>query len=215
MHRYDMNAFFSRSSDVVAEDHELFRALDRLPTLTPTGPWLAGGALRRTLSRTPLDSDFDFFFASAEQFASFCEGLKARGGWKISENEHNVTFRLPSKAPEPTGQDEFSAYEPELTIQAINTTYYPTLEAVLDSFDFTLCQFGYDGADLVCGDYALWDLGRKRLVTHRITYGTASLRRLLKYTRQGFTACGGSLSEFLEKVASEPSVINRETLYID
>lgn len=215
MQTFSFAAFFARSSDVLPEDHELFQALGRLPQVGSAGPWLAGGALRRTLLGQPLDSDFDFFFASQEQFDTFSATIKTLGAWQVSKNEHSTTFRLPSKAPQPTGEDEFSDYLPEITVQAITTQWYGSLDEVLDSFDFTLCQFGYDGANLVCGDYSLWDLGRRRLVPHRLTYGTASLRRLLKYTKQGFTICGGGLSDFLEKVAADPAVIRRETLYID
>lgn len=215
MQRFDFDTFFARSSDVLAEEHELFRALDRLPAVSENGPWLAGGALRRTLLREPLASDYDFFFASQEQFDGFAAKMKKRGAWLVSKNEHNATFRLPSKGPEPTGENEFSAYQPEIVVQAITTRWYSGIEEVLDSFDFTLCQFGFDGEDLVCGEFALWDLGRKRLVPHRLTFGTASLRRLLKYTKQGFTICGGGLSDFLDKVAADPAVIQRDTLYID
>lgn len=215
MQTFSFDTFFARSSDVLPDDHELFKALDRLPAVSSAGPWLAGGAIRRTLLRQPLDSDFDFFFAAQEQFDAFALALTAAGGWTVSKNEHNTTFRLPSKAPASIGPDEFSGYLPEITVQAITTRWYDNLDDVLNSFDFTICQFGYDGTRLVAGDYALWDLGRKRLVPHRLTYGTASLRRLLKYTKQGFTICGGGLSDFLEKVAADPSVIQRETLYID
>ena len=211
----DFATFFARSSDVIEDDHELFQALDRLPDVSEKGPWLAGGAIRRTLMKTPLESDFDFFFASQEQFDAFGTSLKSKGAWLVSKNDHNATYKLPSKAPEPKGEDDFTPYQPEIVIQAITTKWYADLSEVLDSFDFTICQFGYDGSHLVCGDYALWDLGRRRLVPHKITYGTASLRRLLKYTKQGFTICGGGLSDFLEKIAADPSVINRETLYLD
>jgi hypothetical protein len=215
MQTFDFDIFFSRSSDILAEEHELFQALDRLPQVSDVGPWLAGGALRRTLLRQPLESDFDFFFASEGQFDLFCKRVKEKGGWQVSSNEHNTTFRMPSVAPKSVGEDEFSPYLPEIEIQAITTQWYDSLEAVLDSFDFTLCQFGYDGKRLVCGDYSLWDLGRKRLVPHKITFGTASMRRLLKYTNQGFTICAGGLANILEQVVAEPEIIRAETQYLD
>ncbi|NUB28516.1 hypothetical protein GAY30_27205 [Azospirillum brasilense] len=213
--RLNFDEFFSRSADALSEDSELGMALARLPKVSADGPWLAGGALRRTLMRQSLDSDFDFFFASDVQFNKFCEAIKKAGGWQVSKNDHNTTFRLPSVAPEPTGEDEFSPYKPELTIQAITTQWYESPEAVVESFDFTLCQFAYDGTDLICGDYALWDLGRKRLVPHRLSFATSSLRRLLKYTKQGFTICGGGLANLLEQVLERPEIIHAETQYID
>ena len=207
--------FFSRHADVLPEDSELEQALARLPTLSDVGPWLAGGALRRTLMRQPLSSDFDFFFASEGQFNRFCEQMKGRGAWIVRKNDHNTTFRLPSEAPKPTGEDEFEPYKPEIEIQAITTQWYDSLEQVLDSFDFTICQFGFDGVRLVCGDYSLWDLGRRRLAPHKITFGTASMRRLLKYTNQGFTICAGGLSNILQQVVDEPGIIQAETQYLD
>lgn len=215
MQTFSFAEFFARSPDVLEENHELFKALDRLPPIGANGPWLAGGAIRRTLLRTPLDSDFDFFFASQEQYDTFHKAMLSKGAVVVSKNEHNTTFRLPSVAPTPLGEDLFSEWEPDINVQAITTQWYADLAAVLDSFDFTLCQFGYDGETLCCGDFSLWGAGRKRLVVHKITYGAASLRRLLKYTKQGFTICGGGLADFLEKIAADPSVINRETLYID
>lgn len=215
MQVFEFDEFFGRHADVIAEDHELFKALDRLPPLSNVGPWLAGGALRRTLLRQPLESDYDFFFASEGQYNLFCEKVKAAGGWQVHKNEHNTMFRLPSVAPKSVGEDEFSDYLPEIEIQAITAQWYDSLEDVLESFDFTLCQFGYDGTRLVCGDYSLWDLGRKRLVPHKITFGTASMRRLLKYTNQGFTICAGGLSNILEQVVAEPEIIKAETKYLD
>ena len=40
--------------------------IDRVYEALGNGAWLAGGAIRRTLIGHALDSDFDFFFKSAE-----------------------------------------------------------------------------------------------------------------------------------------------------
>lgn len=215
MQRFSFADFFSRSSDFLKEGSPLDVVLARFPALSVEGPWLAGGSLRRTLLHSPLDSDFDFFFASEDQFKSFDAALKAKGCQVLYSNEHNVTYRMESVNSKSVGEDEFSDPSPELKIQAIIIRWYSSLDDVLDSFDFTICQFGYDGVDLVCGDYALWDLGRRRLVPHKITFGTASVRRLLKYTSQGFTLCAGSATSFLEQVAANPSSIQSDIKYID
>lgn len=211
----NFDEFFSRSSDVLAENSELEKALSRLPALSKEGPWLAGGALRRTLSKQPIESDFDFFFRSKEQADEFIAKVKASGGWQVSTNKNNTTLKLPSEGPKSVDIDTFEPAQPEIKIQAVTMTFYPDLAAVLDSFDFTICQFGYDGTDLYFGDYALWDLGRKRLVPHKITYATSSLRRLLKYTKSGFTICGGGLAHMLDAVVQNPAIIQADTLYID
>ena len=215
MQRYDIEDFLARQSVTDFHDSDLGKTLSRLPVMLPGGPWIAGGALRRTLSGQSLSSDFDFFFASQEQFDAFCKEIKDAGGWQVSANDHNATLKMPSVRPEPIGDDEFSPYLPEIEIQAIKTRWYANIDDVLDSFDFTICQFGYDGEHLVCGDYSLWDLGRKRLVPHRLTFAVASFRRMLKYTRQGYTICGGGIANMLEQVTADPAIMRAETQYID
>lgn len=189
----------------------LFEALKRLPSLGEFGPWVAGGAVRRTFLGSKLDTDIDFFFADSMQYNAFKSDLQAMGGLLKSENDQNSTFILPaiglSGSP--------SKISPELKIQLIKITYYSNLNDVLDSFDYTICQFGYDGTNFVVSDFAMVDLANKKLVPHKITYGVSSLRRLLKYTNQGFTVCAGGLAEILKQVSENPSVIQQEIQYID
>lgn len=201
-----------RNSDEELGSTDLGRALSRLPKATVKGPWLGGGAIRRALIGRAQESDFDWFFASSEQKDAFVDSVKLAGGWVVSENQHNVTLKLPSVAPDP---DEGTPYYSEIVVQAITTRYYASAAEVVDSFDFTICQFAYNGENIVCGDYALWDLGRMKLVPHKLTFATASMRRLLKYAAQGFTVCRGGLANFLAQVADDPRVIEAETMYID
>jgi hypothetical protein len=195
------------------EETVLHKALSRLPALSENGPWLAGGAIRKTIQCAALDSDFDFFFKDQEQLDNFAEGLQEKGARLLVSNDKNEKWILPTEIPEDTEGENI--YLPEMEIQLIKFQFYESAEAVIDSFDFTLCQFAYDGENLFMSDFALWDVARKKIVPHKITYGTSSLRRLMKYANQGFTACGGCLSEILEQVVRDPSVIQSETLYID
>jgi hypothetical protein len=193
---------------------DLAKTLERLPKPSSEGPWIAGGAVRRTIQCKTLDSDFDFFFASADQTEKFAADLVSLGGQLRGKNEKNQTYILPSKVV--GGDNETPLTQlPELKIQLITFQYFASAEQVIDSFDFTLCQFAYDGSKLYMGDFSLWDVARKRLVPNRISYATSSLRRLLKYANQGFTVCGGALSEILQQVVQNPQIIEADTLYID
>jgi hypothetical protein len=191
----------------------LYRALHRVPQLSEKGPWIAGGAVRRTIEGKKLDSDFDFFFASKEQETEFAKGLAEMGAKLLKENDKNHVYILPSSIPESDDGDK--KYLPEMKIQLINFAYLASAEAVIDNFDFTLCQFAYDGATIYMGDFSLWDVARKKLVPHKISYATSSLRRLMKYANQGFTVCGGALSTILQQVVENPSSIQADNLYID
>lgn len=41
------------------------------------------------------------------------------------------------------------------------------------------------------------------------------MRRLIKYTKQGFYACNGTMSTFLEKVIENPSMLETRFQYVD
>ncbi len=194
---------------------ELNTVLAFLPPLSPAGPWLAGGALRRTISGQPLDSDFDFFFASKEQLEEFSKAIRNEPNIRVlKERQNQNNLQLLLELSEEMGVDK-GIFQKNITVQCISIGFYNGIEAVLDSFDFTICQFGFDGQQLYCGDYALWDLARKRVVVNKITYPVASVRRLIKYTGQGFYACAGCLKQILETVVAEPRLIENSTLYID
>lgn len=210
-----LDTFWDRYGRKEYEETDFARALERLPAVTPLGPWIAGGSVRRLLLNESQDTDFDFFFRDEAQFEDFCKAMESRGASSVNENDFNVTFMLPKKKPEPIGDDEFSSGGPELKVQAIRIAFFGSLAETIDSFDFSICQAGFDGQRLVLGDWTLFDLASKRLVPGKISYGTSSLRRMIKYARQGFTICGGGLANMLEQIADNPEIIQSKVEYID
>lgn len=204
---FDIGTIWTRSNDGPFAESDLSKVLDALawPAVTSKGPWIAGGALRRTLANTPLESDFDFFFRDADQLADFAVGLEKIGLIKTRETTHHVQY-----------SGYLAAAARQVEIQCIRFRYYNTAEEVIASFDFTICQFAFDGERLTCGEYALWDLGRRRLVINRITYPVSTMRRLLKYTKQGFRACGGCLASILTETAQSPELLTQlDIQYVD
>ena len=186
--RFNLGEFCARSGHDPAELYRVTAAL-------PKGGWCAGGALRRTLAGMPLDSDFDFFFRSADELATWEKGLPPSLKL-VRETDHHKHWR---------GAIEGS--ELPVDIQAIRFRFYDSAEAVIDSFDYTITQFALDGGSLVTTSYALWDLGRRKLAIHKVTYPVATLRRMLKYTRQGFTACAGCMATLMRETASNPDAL--------
>jgi hypothetical protein len=213
--RFSVAEFWQRYGRQDFDETEFAKALARLPAVKQEGPWVAGGSVRRLISRLPQDSDFDFFFHDEAQFDAFCEDMKKRGATRENESDFNVTFELPAAKAKSLGEDEFSPAGPALKVQAIRVGLFENLNACIDSFDFSICQCGYDGDDLVFGPWTLFDIANKRLVPGRLSYGASSLRRLIKYARQGFTICGGGLADMLEQVVEHPEIIQREVEYVD
>jgi len=167
--------------------------------------WLAGGALRRTITAESIigKSDFDFFFKNEEAFVDMLTAFSEMGFIIKRENDANKTLE---------GKVKLGEEEKTIIVQLIKIQFYQTVDALLDSFDFTLCQFALDTktGTFYCGDTSMFDAARRRIVVHKVTYPVASLRRLIKYTSQGYYACHGCLSTFLEKVREiQPSAENQ------
>lgn len=195
--RLDFEAFCSRS------DHDL-KPLRFVLDQLPKGAWVAGGAIRRTLAGHALDSDFDFFFrdevALVEWELALPSSLRL-----VRETQHHKHWR-----------GLLEGMERPVDIQAIKFAFYDSAEAVIDSFDYTITMFALDGTDLVTTPEALWDLGRKRLAIHRVTYPVATMRRMLKYGKQGFTACAGCMATLFRETAKSPEALaNIDIEYVD
>lgn len=195
--RINFDSFCARS------DHstdELKRVLDALPKKG----WIAGGAIRRTLMGQPLDSDFDFFFRNEVELEDFERGLP--GSMRlVRETAHHKHWRGPVE-----GSDL------PIDVQAIKFAFYADAESVIDSFDYTITMFALDKGDLVTTPEALWDLGRRRLAIHRVTYPVATMRRMLKYGKQGFTACAGCMATLFRETASSPEALSQLDIeYVD
>ncbi len=199
MHRYDLEEFVSRMMDgsTYPDDIPAFNKL------TPDGPWLCGGALRRLITKEKMDSDFDYFFKDEAQLEAFKKHIQETYGIIDEKNSDlNVSLKI-----------KFN--NKEVPVQLIKIGYYKNVEECLQSFDFTICQCGTDGKHLVVGDYTLWDLGRKRLALNELTYGASTVKRMIKYTKQGYTACQGVIVDILERIAADKNLIQATVEYVD
>jgi hypothetical protein len=176
------------------------------PKVEVDGPWLAGGALRRILTGDSLDDgDFDYFFKNSGQQQLFHEQL-IRKGAKVLRNEDHVTEYEVRMLDAKT-----------MKVQAIKMKYFPTVREMLQDFDYTCCMIAYDGLDIHYGEWTLWDNARKRLVVNKIQYPVASLRRLVKYTSQGYYACQGTMMDIATTIHTMDPIDfkNSEIKYVD
>ena len=166
--------------------------------------WLGGGALRRTLIRQPLDSDFDWFFYDADAMKSFVDNAKTKGLKVTKETKHHTQL-----------EGVLEGTDLPVVVQAIHFTY-GDIQHFIDSFDYTISQFMYDGVYLYTTDYSLWDLGRKKLALNKVTYPVATMRRMLKYTNQGFTACAGCMADLYKMTVESPTAMGELDIeYVD
>jgi hypothetical protein len=196
-HIYDLQGIAARCD---LTEHPLFELISHFGESDDY--WIAGGAARAFMLNLPITTDVDFFFKKQEAFDAFVEKFGGDQSKRLAATDHHTTFKV-------------QIGETFYKVQAIKIGFYPTIEACLDSFDFTICQLAAHKGKLYVGQYMMSDLARKRLVLHKLTYGAATVRRLLKYTKQGFTACRGCIVSLLRAVGDDPAVINSDIQYID
>lgn len=164
--------------DLIKLEQETF--IGQRPIVSPTKDvWIAGGAIRQWFNDGELVTDIDVFGKNQESLDNFISE-KLWAAKKISEQNHLSSFSL-------NGQ----------LIQVIKYNYYDSIHNLLDSFDFTVCQFAWDGKTVYSTEAAIVSVLRKHLRVHQITKELAadSLRRAFKYQRKGYIPCLGTLKD--------------------
>lgn len=164
--------------DLIKLEQETF--IGQRPIVSPTKDvWIAGGAIRQWFNDGELMTDIDVFGKNQESLDNFISE-KLWAAEKISEQNHLSSFSL-------NGQ----------LIQVIKYDYYDSVHNLLDSFDFTVCQFAWDGKTVYSTEAAIVSVLRKHLRVHQITKELAadSLRRAFKYQRKGYIPCLGTLKD--------------------
>jgi len=208
-HIYDFRHFLGRSYDT--EDILLLSLIAKLSDAgvilkMEGGPWLAGGAVRRTLAAEDMKgTDLDLFFEDEIQADKVEEVVSKMGEVKLLGKKEGRVSDYLWQIDKDT----------QIKIQIVRMMYYSKPEDVLDFFDFTICQALTDGKTLMVGQNTLWDLARRRLAIHKVTYGVSTVRRMLKYNNQGFNTCPGMIADLLEQIAQNPEAIHREVKYVD
>ena len=145
---------------------------------------IAGGAVRDSLFGNEY-SDIDIFGLTKEDLDLFVKLNLSKGhGYKLVYFNDNLrTYR-----------------KGKIKVQIIYREY-EKLTDIIDSFDFTVCQFMYDGEKVICNPSGLLDVHHKRIVINHLEplFVFDSLRRVQKYIQKGYTICNGGIKDILDK----------------
>lgn len=155
------------------------------PIDCPENAVIAGGAIRRWFVGREELSDVDVFFKSEEDLKKYEESLE-KIGFKIAMKGSNA-----------------STYERDrVLVQCIKIKYYQNIQDLFDMFDYTVCQFAWDGQKIYTTSEALISVLRGHLAVHKITkeYSVDSLRRAFKYAKKGYWPCLGTLQEISNSI---------------
>ncbi len=182
------------SSDVYAVYDSLLNLLN--PFLSSDDKekkcWIAGGAVRRMYFGESLCSstgDIDIFFSSVQYYNEIEAGIKTVGSkyycpelQLVSTTKFGRTYRWQGKH-----------------IQFITKAFYPDLRSVLDDFDFVCCQFGMASTGIIYAPWeAITDAENKELKIHRRGTTIQMFKRIVKYSRLGFTVPSETMMEFFD-----------------
>lgn len=179
----------------VNQDSELFRVLRFLPRAQEDGPWLAGGSVWKAIENRPITHDLDFFFQNQAQCAQWIRTLNSIPyvhhivGEK--ENRYNRTYQF---------HVHDKGYNKTVSVQCIHFKFWNSLQELLEGFDFTACQFGFDGRKLFTGDTAFDDVRDRVIRFNKVHDSVATGIHLDKYVKQGFKIPASEQQKFDEIV---------------
>lgn len=175
--------------------------LEKLPEDIQKKVAVAGGAVRDKLLDAEI-KDIDLFVEDKETEDKLMAFLKEKG------KEGNTNSQLANY----TFEGKW--------IQVIRSKYYnmQTTE-VIDSFDFTICMAMVTiDHGLRVGQYFYEGVATKHLRVHSLPFPLASLERMQKYIKKGYTACNGTILELtkaLQRVNLDNDQENSLKFYAD
>lgn len=154
-----------------AEDPYLFFLGNHLDCSIVAGPWIAGGAVWRSVLGEDIDqSDYDIYVRNHDQYIEvFNRIMMLKDASVLFTSENAVTFNWRRK------------------LQIIKHSK-DSIQDVLSSFDFTVCQFGTDGKDIVTiSELNKQDLQKRVLELANPSKLTPKIvPRVAKYMQYGF-----------------------------
>lgn len=167
-----------------------------------SGPWVAGGCLRKVMDGTPQNnSDIDVFFPNNRMLLwamiLFDANLKA-GGLFTNQEKYPLNMRVISKSENKGASVNYkvSCGDQMWIIQFVTVAFHKSAEALLSTFDFRACMWVTDGRTMLHDEGALEDTKNKVLFVMNPPKSPKP-HRLTKYIIDGYTPLPGTLAAML------------------
>lgn len=177
------------------------------------GVWLAGGAIRRAIcGHNIIDGDFDIYVKKEflQKTLDICNSVstftsspkktwytpkavptpaptlkaKSLGKKNLTKDDWDIDISISKDCFNKVERVTYDFVINTLKVQ-INDGYGETLEEVLKTFDFTCCQFGYDGKKVSSMQDAIEDT-RKGKLSFTGTEGIFTVARAFRFQEMGF-----------------------------
>lgn len=180
-------------------------ALNLLPMMRPDYRWIAGGSVLRALTgESVFDGDIDVYFKNEQALKIFKADLKIKCASTLATEGESIyceycSINRPGK--------------PSLRIQLVKFEYYDNPQAVIDSFDLTICQCLWDGKNIIAGANTLNHIAMRQLHPHNVRYPVSFFARYHKYEARGYHMFNDVMAEILHKIAENPKIIDDYNFY--
>lgn len=185
MIEHSFSAFVSRASLRLTEVESFLETIDGADIVTADKCWIVGGSVRRAVEGIESRADLDLY-GTADGIAALRERLTKTGfEIRLVRGKHTLFKR------------------DTIRVDVSERVHYPSPEACLANFDFTICQFAafYRRGELrlMHGDFSVLDLGHRTLMPNAsgVEDWFRVLRRVRKYHGQGFEITPQALEEFV------------------
>lgn len=154
-----------------------------------TGPWLAGGSVRKLYFKEMIgQSDWDIWFQSRSQFDDAVAKLERLIGCELKHRSNNaITYSINGES-----------------VQLIKRNFYPSVTKLIESFDMTVCQFATDGDTIKTSDLAIGDSNKHIIRLTKDVTKPGIMKRITKYVIYGFRPT----QELLDDIEENKHLIN-------
>lgn len=199
------------------------RILETMARVLPEGAVIAGGAVASAMLGEDIATDIDIFFTNSLSFEETYQMIDnvtvdTEDAWIFKDYKCDKTLDEIKKDWQEIRHVKFTHPDPtRKPIQLIKMLWYNDASHVIDSFDFTVCQFALQDEFIIYNSMGMVDLLKKRINIHKLQYPATSLRRLIKYTSKGYYASAEVLMKVAEDIRSyselDPDHIFDKTIY--
>jgi len=181
--------------------------LSSLADYLPDGVVIAGGFMISALYPKHVTTDIDMFFLGSDAFLStydmLCsppDSLPAEA-WAWKGYKTNVSRAELLAHSNELRTVTFTNTDPtKLPIQLIKMIWFSKYEHVIDSFDFTVCQFSATREDIIFNPVSWVDLYNQELIVHKGQAPVETLYRIIKYVKKGYKTSHRTLINVCENI---------------
>jgi hypothetical protein len=181
------------------DDHPFLKLIRSFGFLDiENGPWVAGGSVRRILTKQKMAADIDIFMKHGSyNVDKIHHTLMGRGDCEevAKTNRPFCEYRL-TRYDHTTHLFNDKKLKPKFsTVQVIENRKFNSVEELLNDFDYTICMVATDGWSWVADDRFLRDIETKEIVLNNKDQRRKNMSRLAKYCRYGFTPVPGVFAD--------------------